>query len=210
MRFFRFALFCLLLAAGASESAEPRLDRDYRVFNPPKPVATGNRIEVIEFFYYGCPYCFDLQPGLNAWVKRQPPDVALRRIPVYRDSWLPLIKLYYTLEAMGEAERLHGTVYEAVHIRNDDLRDEIKMLDWAERNGIDRKKFSETYDSDAVTEKVRQSRQMTRDYEITGTPRLVIDGKYLTSSAMTGSHIAQIPVLEALVAMARRERTANK
>lgn len=209
MRFLRFTFLCLLLAAGAA-AAEPRLDKDYRLFNPPKPVATGNRIEVIEFFYYGCPYCFDLQPGLNAWAKRQPPDVALRRIPVYRDSWLPLIKLYYILEALGEVERLHSAVYEAVHIRNDDMRDEIKMLDWAVRNGLDRKKFSETYDSDAVAEKVKQSRQMTRDYEITGTPRLVIDGKYLTSSAMTGSHIAQIPVLDELVAMARRERAAKK
>ncbi|MBI2312862.1 MAG: thiol:disulfide interchange protein DsbA/DsbL [Betaproteobacteria bacterium] len=210
MRFFRFALFWMLLAAGAGASAEPRLDRDYRLFDPPKPVSTGERIEVIEFFYYGCPYCFDLQPGLNAWLKRQPPDVALRRIPVYQDSWLPLIKLYYTLEAMGEVERLHGTVYEAVHIRNDDLRNEITMLDWAVLNGLDRRKFSETYDSGAVAEKVKQSRQMTRDYGITGTPRLVIDGRYLTSSAMTGSHLAQIPVLEELVAMARRERAAKK
>lgn len=210
MKLIRFALLGLLLILAAGAAAEPSLDKDYRLFNPPKPVASGEKIEVIEFFYYGCPYCFNLQPGLNAWLKRQPPDVALRRIPVYRDSWLPLIKLYYTLEALGEADRLHSIVYEAVHIRNDDLRDEIKMLDWAARNGLERKKFSEAYDSDAVQEKVKQSRQMTRDYDVTGTPRLVIDGKYLTSSAMTGGHTAQIPVLDELVAMARRERAARK
>ena len=210
MKLVRFALLGLLLILAAGAAAEPRLDKDYRLFNPPKPVATGEKIEVIEFFYYGCPYCLDLQPGLNAWLKRQPPDVALRRIPAYRDSWLPLIKLYYTLEALGEADRLHSIVYEAVHMRNDDLRDEIKMLDWAARNGLERKKFSEAYDSDTVQEKVKQSRQMTRDYDVTGTPRLVIDGKYLTSSAMTGGHVTQIPVLDELVAMARRERAARK
>lgn len=200
-------LVCLGTSAGYAQAV---LDKDYKLINPPQPTANPGKIEVIEFFYYGCPHCFDLQPALKPWVKQLPPDVEFHRVPVYRDSWLPLTKLFFTLEALGEAARLHGEVYDALHIQNFDLRDEIKMLEWAKKQGLDEKKFFDAYESPEVQAKVQKAKEMTKNYGITGTPRLVVEGKYLTSSVMAGSHRAQIPVLDFLVLKAREERSAKK
>lgn len=209
MKLLKLFAWCLVLAGAAvpaSYAAEPVLGKDYTLIDPPQPPVTGNKIEVIEFFYYGCPYCFDLQPVLRPWIKQAPKDVAVIRVPVYKETWLPLAKLYYTLEVLGEIERLHGEVYDALHIQALDLREEQHRIEWAEKHGVDKKKFAEVYDSPEVMAKAQKAKDMTQSYGITGTPRLVVDGKYLTSTVMTGSPRAQIAVLDQLIFMARQER----
>src|SRR5918997_352262 len=99
-----------------AQQAAPRVNVDYLLIEP-QPVTTGERIEVIEFFWYGCPHCNNLQPPLEAWLKRKPADVELRRIPAnFRESWVPHARLYYTLEALGEIGRLHQAVYRSMHV----------------------------------------------------------------------------------------------
>ena len=117
-------LLAVLLAAAAgmtscfpavAQQPAPRVHLDYELIQP-QPVITGERIEVIEFFWYGCPHCNNLQPPLEAWLKRKPADVELRRIPaIFRESWVPHARLYYTLEALGELPRLHQSVYRTIH-----------------------------------------------------------------------------------------------
>lgn len=181
-------------------------DVDYRVI-PQQPVESGGRIEVIDFFFYACQYCNDLLPHLERWQKRASADVVFRHVPVVRhDSWVPLAKTYYTLEAMGEAERLHSRVYRSYHIEELSMSQDKVIAEWAEKHGLDREKFMTIYRSDETRQKIERARKMTMDYDIQGTPSIVVDGRYLTSTSMTPSIAQVIPVIDGLVRLARQQR----
>lgn len=197
------------LAAIAQEPTRARVNVDYRLIEP-QPVATGNRIEVIDFFWYGCPHCYNFQPALESWIQRMPPDVSLRRIPaVLRDNWAPHARIYYTLEALGEVERLHQAVYHGYHVQELHMSKPEVMLQWAVRHGIDGNVWADAYNSAAVTAKVERAKELTQDYSVQGTPSLVVDGRYLTSPAMARSEQRMIPVLEDLIFMAREQRASR-
>lgn len=205
------ALACLLLlepaVRAADEAPRIRANVDYRLIEP-QPVTTGSRVEVIDFFWYGCPHCFTFQPALESWIRRMPADVALRRVPaLLRDNWAPHARIYYTLEALGEVERLHQAVYHGYHVEELHMSKPDVMLQWALRQGIDGRRWTETYHSAKVTEKVERAREMTNDYNVQGTPSLVVDGRYLTSPAMARGEHRMIPILEELIALARAERS---
>jgi thiol:disulfide interchange protein DsbA len=181
-------------------------DVDYRVI-PQQPVESGERVEVIDFFFYACQYCNDLLPHLERWQKHASADVVFRHVPVVRhDSWVPLAKTYYTLEAMGEAERLHSMVYRSYHIEELSMSQDTVIAEWAEKHGLDREKFMTIYRSDETRQKIERARKMTMDYDIQGTPSIVVDGRYLTSTSMTPSIPQVIPVLDGLVRLARQQR----
>jgi thiol:disulfide interchange protein DsbA len=189
---------------------QPRINYEYRLIAPQAP-ATGERIEVVEFFWYGCPYCNQLQTYLESWSKRKPPDVELRRIPaVFRESWVPYARVYYTLEALGEVNRLHQIVYRTHHIEHENLSSEERAADWAVRQGIDRATWLAAYNSPGVADKIRKAIADTRAYSIEGTPSLVVDGRYLTSTGMTETVGGVIPILDELIRLAREDRTQRK
>lgn len=199
-----------LLLTGLAQAA-PAVGKEYTVLNPAQPTETGKKIEVIEFFYYGCPHCFNLEPSLEAWRKKLPSDVAFRRVPgVFRDSWLPLTKLYYTFEAMGLTDKLHGDAFNAIHVENVDLGTDKAIVDWVAKHGVDRNKFSATYNSFAVQNKAQRARAMTQSYGIQGVPTLVIDGKYVTSSGQAGGHEGVMKTVDELIALARGERSKKR
>jgi thiol:disulfide interchange protein DsbA len=165
---------------------------------------------VIDFFWYGCPHCYNLQPALEDWISRKPADVALRRIPVIlRDNWAPHARIFYTLEALGELERLHQQVYHGYHVQELHMSKPDVMAQWAARHGIDRQRWLDAYDSDEVSRKVQQAKELTRAYNVQGTPTLVVDGRYLTSAGMAGGEPSMIPILKDLINIAR-ERRAKK
>ncbi len=204
----RFFLFWLVLACAAvpAQAQDIKLEVDYRVIAQ-QPVETGDRIEVIDFFFYACPYCGELQPHLDTWQKRQPADVVLRRMPVVRhDSWIPLAKTYFTLEALGQADRLHGAVYRSYHVDDLSMSQEKVIAEWAAKQGLDRDKFMDIYRSEQTRQKVERARKLTRDYDIQGTPTIVVDGRYSTSTSMTPSVPQIIPVIDGLVRLARQQR----
>jgi len=207
--FGRSALWWLLLALiMLPAAAQPiRRDVDYRLLPQPQPVASADRIEVLDFFFYACPYCNELTPHLESWQKRQSVDVVLRHVPVVRhDSWIPLAKIFYTLEAMNETDRLHSGVYRSYHVEDLLISQEKVIAEWAGKNGLDGDKFMAIYRSDETRRKVERARQMTMDYDIQSTPSIVVDGKYLTSSSMTPSVPSVIPVVDGLVRLARQQR----
>lgn len=202
------ALLLLGIAAGAAaqELVRARQNIDYRLIEP-QPVATGERIEVIDFFWYGCPHCDALQPALERWIRRKPPDVALRRIPaILNESWVPHARIYYTLERLNELERLHLKVYHSYHVERMHLGKPEVAAEWAVRNGIDRRAWLEAYFSPEVERQIERARRATRDYRVEGTPTLVVDGRFLTSGALAPSLEGMIPVLEDLIRLARHER----
>ncbi|HMK14857.1 MAG TPA: thiol:disulfide interchange protein DsbA/DsbL [Burkholderiales bacterium] len=212
MKQFKYLLLsCMLAFAWGAFAAVPIPNKDYRLVIPPQPTETGNKIEVIEFFYYGCPHCYDLEPYLKKWMGNAPKDVAFRRIPaVFRDDWIPLTKTFYTLEALGEVNRLQSAVYEAIHVKQINLNNEQTLLDWMEQHGVDRKKFADVYNSFSVINRVEFAKKLTRFYGVEGTPSLVVDGKYLTGPGMTGSHESAFQVLDQLIDKARQERASRR
>lgn len=188
-------------------NAELQPGKDYKLVSPPQSVETGKKIEVLEVFYYGCSHCFDLEPVIVPWIKRLPRDVAFRRMPAaIRDSWVPLAKAFYAAEALNAVDKLHADMFNDIHVQDLNLGDEAVLFDWVAKHGVDRKRFSDAYASFAVQSKVQRAMQMTRAYGVTGVPSVVVDGKYLTSPAMVGSLEGLLPVLDQLIAKARRER----
>lgn len=203
---FCLAIFSLATLAHAQETRGARPNIEYRLIEQ-QPVATGDKIEVIDFFWYGCPYCYELQPALEDWIKRKPTDVTLRRIPgILRDSWAPHVRVYYTLEALGEIERLHQQAYHGYHVEELHMSKPDVMARWAVRHGIERQKWLDAYDSNEVAQKVQQAKELTQAYNVQGTPSLVVDGRYLTSSSMAGSVRGVIPIVDELIKIARQQR----
>jgi protein dithiol oxidoreductase (disulfide-forming) len=195
----------LVLPLHAPAQQPVRADIDYRVIKP-QPVAIADRIEVIDFFWYGCPHCNNLQPALERWISRKPADVVIRRIPaILRDSWAPHARIYYTLEALGEVERLHQRVYHGYHVEELHMSKPDVMSAWAARNGIDRERWEQAYNSPEVQRRVDEAAKLTRAYQITGTPSLVVNGRYLTSGNMAESLNSLVTITDGLVQKVRSE-----
>ena len=194
-----------LLALNAP--AQIQAGREYQRIDPPRPGTADTRIEVIEFFYYGCPVCYETEPFLSRWLRTAPDYVAMRRVPALSsEAWEPLAKLYYTLETLGQVERLHWPVYDNIHFEDVRLGDPKLMVDWAARNGIEREKFVQTYESPAVADKVAQARALLKAYSVGAVPTFIVDGKFITSARLAGSTSQVVEVLDRLVKLAREER----
>ncbi len=202
----RMAAALLLTPAFAALAAEPMEDVDY-VLIAPQPATVPGKIEVIEFFYYGCESCNRLEPRLQSWLKSLPSDVSFRRNPALRrTAWVPLTRVYYVLEQFGEIERLHEKVYQAVHEDGLNLGNSSELYKWAQKAGLDRGKLEQLLDSDLVSTQVQRARDATVAYGITATPSFVVDGRYMTSGGMAGSLEALLPIVEGLIAKARMAR----
>ncbi len=149
--------------------------------------APAGKIEVIEFFWYGCPHCNVFEPTLDAWVKKLPADVAFRRMHVgFRPNFEPQQRLFATLEALGLVESLHRKVFFAIHQQGQKLDKPELIFDFIEKNGADRARFTEMYNSFGIQSKVRQFSQLSAAYKIDGVPSIGIHGRFYTSPALAG------------------------
>lgn len=210
----RLTMQCLLVlawfaatAAWSAGPAGPVEGTDYVRLKNPQPVESGKKIEVIEFFSYGCPHCNDLEPILQAWMKTLPPDVQFRRVPVmFQQRWEGLARIYYTLDAMGEETRLSPEVFRAIHVNNLPLYDDKAFFDWAASKGLDRARVAEVYNSFGVTSKFNRAKALAQAYNIQSVPTVIVDGKFVTASDRVGTHDKLPPVIDALINKARAER----
>lgn len=169
-------------------------EKDYLTINPPLQVKS-KRIELIEFFYYGCPQCYALEPFLDDWTRRHP-EVEWVPIPAFRRAWLPLARTFYALSMLGQESRLRDAIYSAIH-DGIDLDDENTLFNWLERHDIDMKQFNALYRSDAVDKKIAASRQLAVRFGITGVPSLVVGGKYLVLGDLARGELLDQLVLKA-------------
>ncbi|MBI5659486.1 MAG: thiol:disulfide interchange protein DsbA/DsbL [Nitrosomonadales bacterium] len=208
MKFIKQLFAILALLCATQVLAEPQPGKDYKVLNPPQPTAAGGKIEVLEFFFYGCSHCFKLHPLLSAWEKKMPNDVELTYVPaIFNPSWEPMARTLYALEALGQQKQLHDELFNAWNTKIQDLTDEAKITNFVAQRGVDGKKFGEAYNSFSMQSKVVRAKQMGQSYGIRGTPTLVVDGKYL----ITGLHPPEtIEVLNALIDKARKERGGKR
>jgi len=204
-------LAAMLVAALPLAAAAQALEegKNYVRLKNPQAVDTGDKIEVLEFFSYGCPHCADLDPVLVQWHKTLPADVAFRRVPVGfgRESWDNLGKAYYTLEALGVEQKLAPEVFAAIHRGNVRLDMPKTFFDWAAGKGLDRKKVEDMFNSFAIGGKMNKANQeAAKTYQVQSVPLVIVDGKFMTASDKVGSHANMPSAINALIAKARAER----
>ncbi|MFN6961208.1 MAG: thiol:disulfide interchange protein DsbA/DsbL [Rhodocyclaceae bacterium] len=186
-------------------AADPVEGRNYQRLQMPQPTEEAGKVEVIEFFWYGCPHCAKLEPLLKNWVKQLPADVGFRKVPaILSDKWAPGARLYYTLEAMNLLDKLNDAVFDAMINQRINLNDESVLLDWVTKKGIDRKAFADTYKSFSVEAKVRKAAEMTQEYGFSGVPALVVGGKYSPGPELQ-SYEHMLQVADFLIAKNRAE-----
>lgn len=195
----------LPLASATLPAAAAEAGKDYVVLSPAQAVSSQGKIEVLEFFAYTCPHCFELEPSLVAWAKRLPKDVVLKRQPViFSATWEPMARVYFALEDLGLVEELHGDVFNALHLNGIRLTDADTFFDWAAKHGVDRNKVKDAYYSFSTASKIARAKQVARNYRVTGVPTLAVNGKYLTSASLAGSNENALAVVDALIQSERK------
>ncbi len=202
------SVICLGLAVSAFSQTRPIEEGfDYRVLPVAQAIEAKGKIEVLEFFWYGCPHCHDFEPELSAWIKKQAKDVVVKKVPVaFRDELLPHSQLFYALESLGKSD-LHAKVMEAIHVGKKKLLAEAEITDWVASQGVDRQSFLKAFKSFTVISKARSANQIAQAYRIDGVPSVAVQGKYMTSPSIAGGSKARaIQAMDFLVNKARKEK----
>lgn len=194
-----------ILAVQPASAQQPVEGKQYSRLQMPQPTETAGKVEVIEFFWYGCPHCADFEPMLKTWAKKLPADVSFRKVPaIFRDTWAPGARIYYTLEAMDLLDKLNDAVFNAMIRQKINLNDEKTLFDWVAQQGVDRQKFADMYKSFAVDGKVRKAAEMTQEYGFGGVPVLIVGGKYMPAPNL-GSFGDMLRVVDGLIVKNRGE-----
>lgn len=208
VKFIKQTFVILALLCYVQAYAEPVEGKDYTVINPAQPTSSGNKIEVLEFFFYGCSHCFNIHPLISAWEKKIPKDVQLTYVPtIFNDGMESMARTYYALETLGKLDTLHDELFNAWNVQKLDLRENNKAINFVAQQGIDRKKFSDAFNAFSMQSKVMRSKQMAQSYNIRGTPTLIVDGKYMV--AVLGP-ADSMRVMADLVDKVRKERASGK
>lgn len=197
------------LAQGAAWAQQAfRAGKDYLTLERPVPTDVGaGKVELIEFFWYSCPHCNSFEPTFAQWIKNAPKDVVVRRVPVaFRDDFAPQQRLFYTLEAMDLLGTVHAKVFHAVHVERLPLNTDALIQAWVEKQGVDGKKFAETYRSFGVASKVKRAVQLQNEFRVEGVPSLGIAGRYYTDGSLAGSMDRALKAAEFLLAQSRQPR----
>lgn len=204
------ATLCLLLGlTGSSLAVELQEGKNFVSLPQAQPTEAKGKIEVIEFFWYGCPHCYEFEPTLNAWLKTLPADVSFRRVPADFGRWTGGARLYYTLQAMGVEDRLHAELFNAIHRERLNFNNPSAVGDWIAKKGIDRKKFDEVYRSFTVQTNVSRAQQLTRSHGLDGVPAVVVGGKYLTTNVLAGGYEPLPAIINGLIARLRAQGQAT-
>jgi thiol:disulfide interchange protein DsbA len=170
----------------------------------PVTLAPDKKVDVVEFFWYGCPHCNTIEPLLESWVKRLPPDVSFRRVHVGFGAIHQVHqKMFYALEEIGQLPTMHRRVFAAMHQQGKRLASESEIVAFMKDNGVDAAKFQDAYKSFGVATKCTRAKQLTDAYKIDGVPALGIQGRFYTSGSLTGSHERMLQVTDVLIQRSR-------
>ena len=201
----RRSLLAALAAAPFASIAQPRFN--FTEVDPPQPIEAQGKIEVAEFFWYGCIHCYNLEPYIESWLKKLPPDVQFRRIPaIFNQRWALDAAIFYTFEAMGVLDKVHRPFFDAIH--RDHLRTDnpAALNEWLQKNGVDAKKFNDTLKSFGVQSRTKRATQLTVAYKIDGTPAMAVQGKYTISAEQGGSQQGMLQTVDYLVDQVRKKK----
>jgi len=187
--------FMVIFAASVAQ-AQPTAGVEYQELATVQPTDSPGKIEVIEFFWYGCPHCYKFEPVITPWVKKLPKDVHFRRIPaMFNQEYAQGARAFYALEAIGVEERLHKALFDAIHTGSRlRVADEAALTEWLTKQGVDTKKFAAAYRSFSVEGKLKRAAQLTQGYKIEGVPSMAVNGKYvvITNNIKSFEHLLEI------------------
>jgi thiol:disulfide interchange protein DsbA len=196
----------LAAASFAFAAAGAFAQQPWQTLNPPQPTAGGGKVEVIEFFWYGCPHCYTLEPAVVAWTKKAPPDVVFKRVHALpSESWADHARLFYTLEAMGKLDELHPKVFDAIHKSNLNLANKKIRDEWLAKNGIDPAKYAEMEKSFSVATAMNRAKQLTYAYKVDSVPRLAVNGKYIVTTEGGGVD-RMFQIVDQAIGVARKDK----
>lgn len=195
-----FGLLELALTEAAQEAADEFiLGKHYQAVIPAQPVQTGDKIEVLEVFWYGCPHCYDFEPYITRWLSTKSPDIEFRRMPaIFRQNWAVHAKAYYTAEALGVVDKIHAPLFKAIHEEKRKLNDESSLADFFAEHGVNKEEFITAFNSFTVENKMRQAMHMVRQYGVSGVPAVIVNGKYQISGSTAGSYEQLLKVIDYL------------
>ncbi|SAL20675.1 thiol:disulfide interchange protein DsbA/DsbL [Caballeronia telluris] len=214
-KLFSALLVSLGIAVGAmgamntahASPAAPVAGTDYTVLPGAQPVDAAGKVEVIEFFWYGCPHCNEFEPYLEAWEKKQGPDVVFKRVPVaFRDEFIPHSKMYHALVALGVAEKVTSAVFNEIHVKKNYLLTPQAQADFLATQGVDKKKYMDAYNSFSTQSAIQRDTKLLQDYKIDGVPTLIVQGKYVTGPSQTNSLPGTTQVLDYLIGQIRAKK----
>ncbi len=196
------------LSACAQEASSEYLEgQHYVLLEQPVRTSDPSKIEVAEVFAYSCPHCFDFEPLLQAWEKKQPKDVYLSQThAMWNPQMEPLVRGFYTSIALKVKEKTHMDVFKAMHLERKQIITAEQWADFFAVYGVDKAKALSTFNSFGVTSQIKQAEARARGYKVTGTPEMVVEGKYRVSASLAGGHAEMLKVVDFLVAKARTER----
>lgn len=189
-----------------AQAKAPVAGKDYIKLSRPAPVDTpAGKVEVLEFFGYWCPHCAKFEPTFDAWAKKVPAHIVVRRVPVaFRDNQSPLQRLYFALEAMGKVDEVHHKVFTAMHGDKVALNTQDDIVNWVVKQGVDKTKFLEQYNSFSMSGKVKRASQLAEAYQLDGVPAMGVAGQYFTSGSLTGTMERVLAVVEHLAEVSRK------
>jgi len=195
----------LTAVSAAQAQGAPVEGTHYVKLGQAAPTSAPGKIEVVEFFWYGCPHCNAFEPALDAWQKKLPADVAFRRVPVaFRDE--PFVahqRIFFALESLGKVDAMHRKVFYAIHSEHARLDKPDEIAAFMEKNGIDKAKFLEAYNSFSTQTKTKQAAKLAEAYKLDGVPALGVNGKYFTSGSLAGTNERMLQVADALIQKSR-------
>ena len=191
--------------AGFAQARRPMPGVDFSELRPAQPVEARDKIEVIEFFWYGCPHCFSLQPLMEKWVPRLPADVHFRRVPaVLNEGWAREAAVFYAFEALGVLEKLHRPFFDAIHVERLNTRNPATLAEWLRKHGVDPQKYEDAFKSFGVQSKVRRAGQLSGAYRIDGTPALAVHGRYTVSAEQGRTQAGMLSTVDYLIGVSRK------
>lgn len=172
----------------------------YKVLPSPIATQTGDKIEVLEFFWYGCPHCFQFDPKLEKWLKTLPANAQFVRVPApLNPSWMVHTKAYYALESLGKGEQYHADLFKAMHVERKKLFTVEAIADFLAEKGLDKKAFNDAFNSFAVEMRARKAAQLGQSYRLDGVPMLTVNGKYVISATLAGGYDEMLNIASFLI-----------
>jgi thiol:disulfide interchange protein DsbA len=199
-------LLVIVAISPVLHGADFRAGEDYEELAFPQAVETGYKVEVREFFWYGCPHCYAIEPGLTYWLKSLPENARFIRTPGTYRPWQFLGQVYYTLEALGLEKKLHKSIFDAIHKDHRKLNNLDQVIKFVGEHGVSRSSFVQAYNSFGVRLKMKRAIQLNAEFDVRSVPNFVVDGKYRTSPSLAKSEERTMKVLDFLIKKAARER----
>jgi thiol:disulfide interchange protein DsbA len=199
--FHKLALATLAAVALPARAATPWLP-----ILPPQPASDAGKIEVLEFFSWGCPHCRDFNPSLSRWAAKLPKDVSFHRVPISfgRASWANLARLFYALDALDALDRLDDVAFAAIHERRINLYTPEAARNWAQQQGLDPNRFSEAFSGFSTETHIARAEQLSRAYKVNSVPALSVAGRYMITAETAQGHAGMLAVADELIAKSRK------